>query len=182
MPMFNSYFLITYVATSTYYAECGEAPPYYIRITAFWVHGHLLVKYNAAILGKRQVHSSKTLVPADCNLNIKHHEILKSHCNTSFSTIFITVSDRQELSGQPVHWTLHNLTVLVTQPFSKSENGTWTAWFFSGSSCIMIPLLSKKYYVQGWYFGTGRLTGCHVPPPQKYAICSTSFQVIRTCL
>ena len=45
-----------------YYAECVEAPPYYIKITAFWVCGHLSAKYNAAIQDKRQVHSSKTLV------------------------------------------------------------------------------------------------------------------------
>ena len=34
-------------------------------------------------------------IQADCNLNIKHHEVLKLHCHTSFSTIFIAVSDRQ---------------------------------------------------------------------------------------
>jgi len=62
MAMFNSYFLITYVATSMYHVKRGEAPPYYIKITAFWVCGHLLAKYNSAIQGKRQVQFSKTLV------------------------------------------------------------------------------------------------------------------------
>lgn len=60
--MFNSYFLITYVATSMYYIKSGEAPLYYIKITAFWVREHLLAKYNAAIQGKRQVQFSKTMV------------------------------------------------------------------------------------------------------------------------
>jgi hypothetical protein len=45
-----------------YYIKSGEAPLYYIKITAFWVREHLLAKYNAAIQGKRQVQFSKTMV------------------------------------------------------------------------------------------------------------------------
>jgi len=68
-----------------YYAECGEAPPYYIKITAFWVRGHLLVKYNAAIEGKRQVHSSKTLVSTTKLYGVIFKQIVISISSTMIS-------------------------------------------------------------------------------------------------
>lgn len=100
-----------------------------------------------------------------------------------FLTIFTTVGDQQKVSGQPVPSIMqHNLTIFVTQPFDKPDSGTQTTRFLSASCCIMILLLSEKYYVQWQYFWCRGLTGCHVLPPQKYAISSTRCHVARTCL